>query len=102
MPDPAGGAGLQHHHQHRRLDRKLGAITAGRAETWRRDYEARIAVHREAVRAKTGHLGWSFIIHRTDRPATELLLALHLRLGAPPAGAALSARAAPQHTPVLR
>ncbi|HUI98244.1 MAG TPA: DUF58 domain-containing protein [Xanthobacteraceae bacterium] len=58
-----------------------GAITAGRAETWRADYEARVERHRAAIRAETDRLGWSFIIHRTDRPASELLLALHARLG---------------------
>jgi uncharacterized protein (DUF58 family) len=57
-----------------------GAITAGRAETWRADFQARIEAHRAAIRAETDHLGWSFIIHRTDRPASELTLALHARL----------------------
>jgi len=58
-----------------------GAITAGRAETWRDDFQARIERHRAEIRAETDHLGWSFIIHRTDRPASDLLLALHGRLG---------------------
>jgi uncharacterized protein (DUF58 family) len=58
-----------------------GAITAGRAEMWRSDYEARIARHRDEVRAETDRLGWSFIIHRTDRPASDLLLKLHAQLG---------------------
>jgi uncharacterized protein (DUF58 family) len=58
-----------------------GSITAGRAENWRADYEARVARHRAEIRAETERLGWSFIIHRTDRPATELLLKLHQRLG---------------------
>lgn len=59
-----------------------GSVTAGRAETWRADYEARIARHRSEVRAETDRLGWSFVIHRTDRPATELLLKLHAQLTA--------------------
>jgi uncharacterized protein (DUF58 family) len=59
-----------------------GAITAGRAEAWRTDYETRIARHRDEIRAETDRLGWSFTIHRTDRPASELLLRLHARLGA--------------------
>ena len=59
-----------------------GTITAGRAETWRNDYQARIARHRAEIRAEADRLGWSFIIHRTDRPASELLLALHGRMGA--------------------
>ena len=58
-----------------------GAITAGRAETWRADYTARIERHRAEIRAETDRLGWSFIIHRTDRPASEILLMLHTRLG---------------------
>jgi uncharacterized protein (DUF58 family) len=58
------------------------AITAGRAETWRGDYEARIERHRAAIRAETDRLGWSFVIHRTDRSANELLLKLHAQLGA--------------------
>jgi uncharacterized protein (DUF58 family) len=58
-----------------------GTITAGRAETWRADYATRIERHRAEIRAETDRLGWTFIIHRTDRPAGELLLALHARLG---------------------
>jgi uncharacterized protein (DUF58 family) len=56
-------------------------ITAGRAETWRNDYQSRVERHRAAIRAETDRLGWSFIIHRTDRPASELLLKLHGQLG---------------------
>ena len=59
-----------------------GRITAGRAETWRADYTARIARHRIEIRSETDRLGFSFTVHRTDRPASELLLALHARIGA--------------------
>jgi uncharacterized protein (DUF58 family) len=59
-----------------------GAITAGRAETWRNDYEARIARHRAEIRAETDRLAWSFTVHRTDQPASKLLLGLHSRMGA--------------------
>ena len=58
-----------------------GDITAGRAENWRKDYEARLARHRAEIRAETDRLHWSFAVHRTDRPANELLLALHSRIG---------------------
>jgi uncharacterized protein (DUF58 family) len=58
-----------------------GEITAGRAENWRTDYEARLKRHRDEIRAATAKLGWSFTIHRTDRPANELLMALHSRIG---------------------
>ncbi len=70
-----------------------GTITAGRAEAWKADYETRLARHRAEIRAETDKLGWSFAIHRTDRPATELLLALHARMSAPPPGAAIGGRA---------
>jgi uncharacterized protein (DUF58 family) len=73
-----------------------GRITAGRAETWRADYAERVARHRAAVRAETDRLGWSFIIHRTDRPASELLLALHARIGAAMADSGLHMPAAPE------
>src|SRR5499426_731447 len=69
-----------------------GSVTAGRAEAWKSEYETRVARHRAEIRAETDKLGWSFTIHRTDRAATELLLALHARLGAPPPGAMVSGR----------
>ncbi|HEY7230043.1 MAG TPA: DUF58 domain-containing protein [Pseudolabrys sp.] len=58
-----------------------GSITAGRAETWRNDYQDIVARHRAAIRGETDLRGWSFAIHRTDRPASELLLVLHSRMG---------------------
>jgi uncharacterized protein (DUF58 family) len=69
-----------------------GSITAGRAEAWKADYDARVARHRAEIRAETDKIGWSFAIHRTDRAATELLLALHARMAAPPPGAMVSGR----------
>jgi uncharacterized protein (DUF58 family) len=59
-----------------------GRITAGRAEMWRTDYTARVERHRAEIRSETNRLGWSFTIHRTDRPASEILLALQARIGA--------------------
>jgi uncharacterized protein (DUF58 family) len=58
-----------------------GRITVGRAEAWRADYVHRVLLHREAIRAECGRRGWSFIVHRTDRPASDILLALHARMG---------------------
>jgi uncharacterized protein (DUF58 family) len=72
-----------------------GSITAGRAESWRGDYEGLIARHRAAIRAETDLRGWTFAIHRTDRPPTELLLALHARMGAHAGLAAIANRYAP-------
>jgi uncharacterized protein (DUF58 family) len=59
-----------------------GAITAGRAEAWRSDYERRVDLHRSEIRAQTDRCGWTFIVHRTDRPSSDLLLQLHARLSA--------------------
>jgi uncharacterized protein (DUF58 family) len=59
-----------------------GAITAGRAESWRADYERRVDLHRTAIREETDRLGWTFTVHRTDRSASELLLRLHAQMGA--------------------
>lgn len=52
-------------------------ITAGRAEAWAKDYTARVAEHRAAIREETSKLGWLFSTHTTDRSAAELLLYLH-------------------------
>src|SRR5262249_42828263 len=68
----------------------LTEITAGRAENWRPDYEARLARHRAEIRAEVDRLGWSFTIHRTDRPANDLLLALHARVAEGNLAAAMS------------
>ena len=58
-----------------------GSITVGRAETWRADYVGRVTLHREAIREEASRHGWGFVVHRTDRPASELLLALRTRMG---------------------
>jgi uncharacterized protein (DUF58 family) len=52
----------------------------GRAEQYRDDYHARLAALRERLMLLCRRLDWTFLIHRTDRPATEPLLALHARL----------------------
>jgi uncharacterized protein (DUF58 family) len=57
------------------------SLTVGRAETWRADYETRLAAHRAAIRAAAEGMGWAFAVHRTDRPASEMLLTLHSRMG---------------------
>jgi uncharacterized protein (DUF58 family) len=53
------------------------AITAGRAEKWVGDYVARVALHRDEIRAETNKLDWLFSTHTTSRSAAELLLFLH-------------------------
>lgn len=62
-------------------------IKAGRAEAWRTAYQARLAAHRAALTDRTARLGWTFLVHHTDRPAAEPLLALHARLAASGAAA---------------
>jgi uncharacterized protein (DUF58 family) len=52
-------------------------ITAGRAEKWAGDYVARVALHRDQIRAETDKLDWLFSTHTTSRSAAELLLFLH-------------------------
>jgi uncharacterized protein (DUF58 family) len=52
-------------------------ITAGRAEKWALDYVARVALHRDEIRAETNKLDWLFATHTTSRTAAELLLFLH-------------------------
>jgi uncharacterized protein (DUF58 family) len=67
-------------------------LRAPRAQGLRQEYLKRLARHREALREACLARGWSFAIHRTDRPASEALLALRMRLEAP--AAHLSARGA--------
>jgi uncharacterized protein (DUF58 family) len=55
----------------------FGVITAGRAEKWAGDYVARVALHRDQIRAETNKLDWLFATHTTSRSAAELLLFLH-------------------------
>ena len=63
------------------VDPETGARhVVGRAEQYREDYQARLAALRERLSLLCGRLDWTFLVHRTDRPATEVLLALHARL----------------------
>ena len=57
-------------------------LRVGQAETFRQDYIRRLALHRDAIAASARARGWSFMVHRTDRPATEALLALRFHLDA--------------------
>jgi uncharacterized protein (DUF58 family) len=53
---------------------------ADRVEGLRADYQARLAAHRAGLLELTHRLGWSFLLHHTDRPASEPLLTLIMRL----------------------
>ena len=53
---------------------------ADRVETLRPAYQARLAAHRAQLQQATDRIGWSFLVHHTDRPASEPLLNLIMRL----------------------
>lgn len=53
---------------------------ADRAESLRGEYQSRFAAHRAAIADCATRLGWSFLVHHTDRPASEPLLALMMSL----------------------
>ena len=55
-------------------------LRVGDAASLRAAYTARLAGHRDALRAACARHGWSFALHRTDRPAAQALLALRVRL----------------------
>lgn len=54
---------------------------ADRAESLRDGYKAKLQAHRDQVAGIAQKLGWSFMVHHTDRPASEPLLSLIMRLG---------------------
>lgn len=51
-----------------------------RTELHRGEYERLLSAHRERLARTARRLDWTFLVHRTDRPATDPLLALHARL----------------------
>lgn len=53
---------------------------AERAETLRARYQARLKAHRAELVELATRLGWSFMVHHTDRPPSEPLLTLITRL----------------------
>ena len=55
-------------------------VIAGRAEAWRQAYGRRLRAHREALSGFAERLDWPFLLHHTDRPASEPLFLLHARL----------------------
>lgn len=73
---------------------------AERAETLRTRYQARLKAHRADLTELATRLGWSFFVHHTDRPPSEPLLTLVMRLEGHDSGyrwAAPSASGDPQH-----
>lgn len=53
---------------------------ADRVESLRPKYKARFEEHRAELAALAKRLGWTFLVHHTDRPASEPLLTLIMSL----------------------
>ncbi len=53
---------------------------ADRVETLRGAYQKKLAEHRASIEEAAHRIGWSFLVHHTDRPAAEPLLTLIMRL----------------------
>jgi uncharacterized protein (DUF58 family) len=53
---------------------------ADRVEALRGAYQRKLAQHRAQIEEAARRLGWSFLVHHTDRPAAEPLLTLIMRL----------------------
>jgi uncharacterized protein (DUF58 family) len=54
---------------------------ADRAESLRGAYFKALRLHRAGLEEVARRLGWSFLLHHTDRPAAEALLTMIMRLG---------------------
>ena len=55
-------------------------LTSGKAQDWKTAYADRLNAHRAALSDMARKAGWTFLIHHTDRPASEPMLMLHSRL----------------------
>ena len=56
------------------------ALTFGKAEGLREDYQKNLNEHRNALHTITQRLGWTFTCHRTDHAPQTALLALYMAL----------------------
>ena len=79
---------------------------ADRAESLRDRYQAKLQAHRQTLTQACQRLGWTFLVHHTDRAASEPLLALVMRLSGQARGtagdyrfAATGALGTPETTP---
>lgn len=59
---------------------------ADRVESLRPRYQAKLRAHRARLEEIVAKLGWSFLVHHTDRSAAEPLLTLVMRLSGNAAG----------------
>lgn len=53
-----------------------------RVESLREAYQEKLEAHRRGLRELANRLGWSFMVHHTDRPASEPMLNLIARMQA--------------------
>ena len=53
---------------------------ADRVQSLRAEYKERMAAHRAEVAELTRRLGWSFLVHHTDRSPAEPLLSIIMRM----------------------
>ncbi|MFM9942394.1 MAG: DUF58 domain-containing protein [Hyphomicrobiaceae bacterium] len=53
---------------------------ADRAESLRERYQVKLTAHRAALTEAARRLGWTFMVHHTDRSAAEPILSLVMRL----------------------
>ncbi|WPZ12827.1 DUF58 domain-containing protein [Nitratireductor rhodophyticola] len=57
-------------------------LTAGRAEMLADDYRRLYLARREELAGWCKRLGWSYTVHHTDRPAAQVLVAVHNAMSA--------------------
>ena len=55
-------------------------LVTGRADELGEDYRNAFLARRSELRRAALRAGWTHVVHRTDRPASEALVALHMRL----------------------
>ncbi len=53
---------------------------AERAESLRESYQQRLAAHKGVIASHAAGVGWTPLLHHTNRPAVEALLPLHMHL----------------------
>lgn len=59
------------------FDLELGVrLRVGNAQDFRASYLARLATHRDQIATLCRRRGWSFHLHRTDKPAAQAVLSL--------------------------
>ncbi len=52
-------------------------IMTSRAQSYQADYRERLDSRRAAVKELCKKLNWTFLVHHTDKPASDVVLALH-------------------------